>query len=178
MPERRAQTPVPNTSAVNVAVCNDERSGARLANFHVDEVAMPMELISQSVSRLQSRKEAIKQELADIDSRFRAIAQALKVDGASDISEPKPAASDGGKADGATNKGRKSNRWFAPGEAASLMKRYVRTPIVDPRPETRLQPHWYKNLGAREPQGPPEIGPGAPEGASGDEPPKKRMWGL
>src|SRR6266478_5906805 len=79
---------------------------------------MPMELISQSVSRLQSRKEAIE--------------QALKVDGASDISEPKPAASDGGKADGATKKGRKSNRWFAPGEAASLMKRYVRTPMGTP----------------------------------------------
>ena len=93
---------------------------------------LPMELISQSVSRLQSRKEAIEQELADIDSRFRAIAQALKVDGARDISEPKPAASDGGKADGATKKGRKSNRWFAPGEAASLMKRHVRTPMTAP----------------------------------------------
>jgi len=89
---------------------------------------MPIEAISQSVSRLQARKEAIEIELANIDSRFRAIGQALKADGASEISKPKPAASDGKKTDGATKKGRKANHWFASGEAAGLMKRLVRTP--------------------------------------------------
>jgi hypothetical protein len=42
---------------------------------------MPVEAISQSVSRLHARKEAIEQELADIDSRFRAIAQTLNAHG-------------------------------------------------------------------------------------------------
>jgi hypothetical protein len=99
-----------------------------------------MEAISQSVSRLQARKEAIEQELAGIASRFKAIEEALNAgaDGAkkaklpAEISEPKPAALDGGKADGTTKKGRKANRWFAAGEAASLMKRYVRTPMTTP----------------------------------------------
>ncbi len=99
-----------------------------------------MEAISQSVSRLQARKEAIEQELADIASRFKAIEEALNAgaDGAkeaklpAEISELKPAAPDGGKADRATKKGRKANRWFASGEAASLMKRYVRTPMTTP----------------------------------------------
>src|SRR5258708_4026818 len=99
-----------------------------------------MEAISQSVSRLQARKEAIEQELAGIASRFTAIEEALNAgaEGAkqvklpTEISEPKPAAPDGGKADGATKKGRKANRWFAAGEAASLMRRYVRTPMTTP----------------------------------------------
>jgi hypothetical protein len=99
-----------------------------------------MEAISQSVSRLQATKEAIEQELADIASRFKAIEEALHagLEGAkkakqpAEISEPKPAAPDGGKADGATKKGRKANRWFAAGEAASLMKRYVRKPMTTP----------------------------------------------
>jgi len=89
---------------------------------------------------LQARKEAIEQELADIALRFKAIEEALNAgaDGAkeakltAEISELKPAAPDGGKADGATKKGRKANRWFASGEAASLMKRYVRTPMTTP----------------------------------------------
>jgi len=99
-----------------------------------------MEAISQSVSRLQARKEAIEQELAGIASRFRAIEEALNAggDGAKEaklqaaISEARPAAPDGGKADGATKKARKANRWFLAGEAASLMKRYVRTPMTTP----------------------------------------------
>jgi hypothetical protein len=99
---------------------------------------MAIEAISQSVSRLQARKEAIEQELADIDSRCRAIAQILN-DGRSGVAEagpaadvwsPKAAASDDKKTGGAAKKGRKANRWFAPGEAASLMKRYVRTPMI------------------------------------------------
>jgi hypothetical protein len=101
---------------------------------------MPMEAISQSVSRLEARKEAIEQELVDIASRFKAIEEALNggAEGAkeaklpAEISEPKPAAPDGGKAGSATKKGRKVNRWFAAGEAASLMKRYVRTPLTTP----------------------------------------------
>jgi len=89
---------------------------------------------------LQARKETIEQELADIASRFKAIEEALhaRAEGAkkakqlAEISDPKPAAPDGGKAGGATKKGRKANRWFAAGEAASLMKRYVRTPMATP----------------------------------------------
>jgi hypothetical protein len=99
-----------------------------------------MEAISQSVSRLQARKEAIEQELADIASRFKAIEEALNAGAEAakeakllgEISEPKPAAPDGGKGLGATKKGRKANRWFVAGEAASLMKRYVRTPMTTP----------------------------------------------
>jgi hypothetical protein len=76
-----------------------------------------MEAISQSVSRLQATKEAIEQELADIASRFKAIEDALNAgaDGAKEAKLPaetsklKPAAPDGGKADGATKKGRKAN---------------------------------------------------------------------
>jgi hypothetical protein len=100
-----------------------------------------MEAISESVSRLQARKEAIEQELADIASRFKAIEEALNAgtEGArearlpAETSESKPAARDGGKADDATKKGRKANRWFAAGEAASLMKRYVRTAMTTPQ---------------------------------------------
>jgi hypothetical protein len=99
---------------------------------------MSNEPISQSVSRLQARKEAIENELAGIESRIHAIEQALyegnsgakEAKPSTGISERKPAASDGGKSERATNKGRKANRWFAAGEAASLMKRYVRTPMT------------------------------------------------
>jgi hypothetical protein len=97
-----------------------------------------MEAISQSVSRLQARKEAIEQELARIASRFRAIEEALNAGAGgakevklpAEISQIKAAAPDGGKADGAAKKGRKANRWFLAGEAASLMKRYIRTPMT------------------------------------------------
>ena len=79
-------------------------------------------------------------KLASNASRFKAIEEALNAgaDGAKEakqpveISEPKPAAPDCGKPDGATKKGRKANRWFVAGEAASLMKRYVRKPMTTP----------------------------------------------
>jgi len=101
---------------------------------------MPKELISQSVSRLQARKEAIEKALAGIESRFQAIEQILYEGNSSakegkpstEVSDPKPAASDGGKSDRVADKRRKANRWFAAGEAASLMKRYVRTPMTTP----------------------------------------------
>jgi hypothetical protein len=96
---------------------------------------MSKEPISQSVSRLQARKEAIEKELAGIESRIHAIEQVLYEGNSSakegkpstEISEPRPAASDGGKSDRVINKGREANRWFAAGEAASLM---VRTPMT------------------------------------------------
>jgi hypothetical protein len=99
---------------------------------------MSKEPISQSVSRLQARKEAIEKELAGIESRIHAIEQVLDEGDSTakagkrstEISEPKPVMSDGGESDLATKKGRKANRWFAVGEAASLMKRYVRTPMT------------------------------------------------
>jgi hypothetical protein len=93
---------------------------------------MPTEMISQSVYRLQDRKIAIEKELADIDSRFRAIEQALRAEEAAKTSERELASSDGAGADRAPKKGRRVNRWFASGEAASLMKRYVRTPMTTP----------------------------------------------
>jgi hypothetical protein len=93
---------------------------------------MPTETISQSVRRLQDQKAAIEKQLADIDSRFRAIEQALKADEPARTSERKPAPSDGAGGDRAPKKGRRVNRWFASGEAAGLMKRYVRTPMTTP----------------------------------------------
>lgn len=93
---------------------------------------MPTEPISQSVSSLQERKAAIETELADIDSRFRAIADVLNVDGAGEISEPKLAASGEKMIAGAGKTGRKTNHWFGAGEAVALMKRHVRTPMTTP----------------------------------------------
>jgi hypothetical protein len=90
---------------------------------------MPNEAISQAVSKLQARKATIEEEIAEVDSRLDAVAKILNADEPARDPKRKPAASDGGGERPAPNSGRKANRWFEAGEALSLMKRYVRTPL-------------------------------------------------
>jgi hypothetical protein len=90
---------------------------------------MPNEAISQAVSKLQARKATIEKEIAEVDSQLDAVAKILNADEPARDPKRKPAASDDRGERLAANSGRKANRWFAAGEAVSLMKRHVRTPM-------------------------------------------------
>lgn len=91
---------------------------------------MPKETISQSVSHLQARKQMLENDIADIDSRLRAIAKVLNADKSALTPKSKRASADGQGGRPAARSPRKANRWFAAGEAVSLMKRHVRTPMT------------------------------------------------
>ena len=89
---------------------------------------MPNEAISQSVLRLQARKQAIEKEIAELDSRLHAIEEVLDADEPAPKLSRSPVAFDGRGGQPTAESRPRPNRWFAPGEALSLMRRHVRTP--------------------------------------------------
>ena len=80
------------------------------------------EAISESVSRLQAGKAAIEMELADINSKLRAVAHVLGSPDAAQVL----ALADRAGVRRASSKGRR--QWFERGEVAALMKRLVKAP--------------------------------------------------
>ena len=82
--------------------------------------------VSDSVARLQARKQAIEDEIDEIASRLHAIARVLNAEEPAPALEPTPAAS-GGRERRAAKIRRKANHWFASGEALNLMRRHVRS---------------------------------------------------
>ena len=91
-----------------------------------------MNSIVSAVSQLESRRKALELELATVNSRLKAIQQALgasvraEADGASKAATAAQAPA----ARPARRKGRKLRQWFASGEALGLMKRLVRAPMT------------------------------------------------
>ncbi len=89
--------------------------------------------IVSAVTELESRRKALELELAAVTSKLNAIHMAL---GQAESSEAKSAARAGEKSAGGAAKGvarkktRKLRQWFKSGEAVSLMKRIVRTPMT------------------------------------------------
>jgi hypothetical protein len=97
-----------------------------------------MASIVNAVSELESRRKALELELATVNSRLKAIQQALgaaasvDANGAGRTSRAPATASPG--SDVATRSARKKVRklrqWFTSGEAVGLMKKIVRTPMT------------------------------------------------
>jgi hypothetical protein len=91
--------------------------------------------IVSAVSELESRRKALELELARVNSRLKAIQQALDVSTRSEsngagraspsVSEPATEAKRTGR-----KKVRKLRQWFASGEAIGLMKKIVRAPMT------------------------------------------------
>jgi hypothetical protein len=98
-----------------------------------------MASIVSAVSELESRRKALELELASVNSKLKAIQQALDVstrvepNGAGRASEAAAAVSlrseVAAKRPG-RKKVRKLRQWFASGEAIGLMKRIVRAPMT------------------------------------------------
>ncbi len=97
-----------------------------------------MASIVSAVSELESRRKALELELASVNSRLKAIQQAL---GASAPAEPNGAGRATRTAAASTEsevttrrsarkKVRKLRQWFSSGEAVGLMKRIVRAPMT------------------------------------------------
>src|SRR6267154_4434543 len=94
--------------------------------------------IVSAVTELESRKKSLELELASVNSKLKAIQQALDVtahveSGSGRRSEA--ATGEAMKSDGATKhagrkKVRKLRQWFASGEAVGLMKRIVRATMT------------------------------------------------
>jgi hypothetical protein len=98
-----------------------------------------MASIVNAVSELESRRKALELELATVNSRLKAIQQALgaaasgEANGAGRTSRTPATVSAG--SDVATKRlarkrVRKLRQWFASGEAVGLMKRIVRAPMT------------------------------------------------
>jgi hypothetical protein len=98
-----------------------------------------MASIVNAVSELESRRKALELELATVNSRLKAIQQALgaaasvEANGAGRTSRTPATVSTG--SDVATRRSarkrvRKLRQWFASGEAVGLMKRIVRAPMT------------------------------------------------
>jgi len=88
--------------------------------------------IVNAVSELESRRKALEIELASVNSRLKAIQQALATS-AHTGSNGAARASEGAVATGkrpARKKARKLRQWFTSGEAVGLMKRIVRAPMT------------------------------------------------
>lgn len=89
-----------------------------------------------AVSELESRRKTLELELAGVNTRLKAIQQALDVsvraesDGAGRSEPQAPAEAEAGAKRVARKKGRKLRQWFTSGEALGLMKRIVRTPMT------------------------------------------------
>jgi hypothetical protein len=92
-----------------------------------------------AVSELESRRKSLELELATVNSKLKAIQQALGATArveSSDGSRRSESATDAApKSEGAAKrpgrkKVRKLRQWFASGEAVGLMKRIVRAPMT------------------------------------------------
>ncbi|HUD25958.1 MAG TPA: hypothetical protein VMQ45_09745 [Burkholderiaceae bacterium] len=95
--------------------------------------------IVSAVTELESRRKALELELASVNSRLKAIQQALDVsarsesNGAGRASQSSSAAATVSAAEAKRSgrkKVRKLRQWFASGEAIGLMKRIVRSPMT------------------------------------------------
>jgi hypothetical protein len=98
-----------------------------------------MASIVNAVSELETRRKALELELATVNSRLKAIQQALgaaasvEANGAGRSSRTPATVSTG--SDSATRRSarkkvRKLRQWFTSGEAVGLMKRIVRAPMT------------------------------------------------
>jgi hypothetical protein len=91
--------------------------------------------IVSAVTELESRRKALELELATVNSRLKAIQQALQAssrpetNGAGRVLQSAPAPAAGAKRAG-RKKVRKLRQWFTSGEAVGLMKKIVRTPMT------------------------------------------------
>jgi hypothetical protein len=90
---------------------------------------MPNEPISESVLLLQARRRAIEKEIAELDSRLRAIWEVVSAEDPAPKPNGSPVPFNDGGGRPTPERGSKPNRWFAPGEALTLMRRQVRTPM-------------------------------------------------
>jgi len=98
-----------------------------------------MASIVTAVSELESRRKALEFELAGVNSKLKAIQQALDVSARSEANGPDrgpkmgvgiaatPEVSPGRSP---RKKTRKLRQWFSSGEAVGLMKRIVRSPMT------------------------------------------------
>lgn len=95
--------------------------------------------IVNAVTELESRRKALELELAGVNSKLKAIQQALEVairadsNGAGRSAAAQlvaPARSEPATKRTARKKGRKLRQWFTSGEALGLMKRIVRAPMT------------------------------------------------
>jgi hypothetical protein len=98
-----------------------------------------MASIVSAVSELESRRKALELELASVNSKLKAIQQALEVSarvGSNGAGRAHEAAAEAPSRSEATAKRagkkrtRKLRQWFASGEAVALMKKIVRSPMT------------------------------------------------
>jgi hypothetical protein len=96
-----------------------------------------MASIVNAVSELESRRKALELELATVNSRLKAIQQALgaaasvDANGAGRGSRTPATVSSGSDVAGRARKRvRKLRQWFTSGEAVGLMKKIVRAPMT------------------------------------------------
>jgi hypothetical protein len=97
-----------------------------------------MASIVNAVSELESRRKALELELANVNSRLKAVQQALgasapaDANGAGRASRMAAAVSTGSEVAkrSVRKKVRKLRQWFTSGEAVGLMKRIVRAPMT------------------------------------------------
>ena len=92
--------------------------------------------IVSAVSELESRRRALELELAKVNSKLKAVQQALDAsarsdaDGSGRAASAMPSSSTGATQRAGRKKARKLRQWFASGEAIGLMKRIVRAPMT------------------------------------------------
>lgn len=98
-----------------------------------------MASIVSAVSELESRRKALEFELASVNSKLKAIQQALDISARADANGPdrgskmlssaasRPEVSSGRPG---RKKVRKLRQWFSSGEAVGLMKQIVRSPMT------------------------------------------------
>ncbi|MBV8209005.1 MAG: hypothetical protein JO133_02980 [Burkholderiaceae bacterium] len=91
-----------------------------------------MNSIVSAVSQLESRRKALELELATVNSRLKAIQQALGASTRVEAAGASKAASGTHAPVSQTGrrKGRKLRQWFASGEAVGLMKKIVHSPMT------------------------------------------------
>lgn len=93
--------------------------------------------IVSAVTELEARRKALELELEGVNSKLKAIQQALDVSvrgsngsGGDAAFEMTSEAGTGAPRPVARKKGRKLRQWFASGEALSLMRRIVKSPMT------------------------------------------------
>lgn len=98
-----------------------------------------MASIVTAVSELESRRKALEFELASVNSKLKAIQQALDISGRAGANGPDRGAKMPSAASSrpevapgrpGRKRARKLRQWFASGEAVGLMKRIVRSPMT------------------------------------------------
>ena len=96
-----------------------------------------MASIVSAVSELEARRKALELELASVNSKLKAIQQALEISARGEGNGAGRAAAGQAQARSETaarrtgrKKVRKLRQWFTSGEAVGLMKKIVRTPMT------------------------------------------------